>query len=101
MWIHDPAIDALESIDRAAAQIAAMDYVVTVSNSTAHLAGALGIPTALLVPQGTGRQWYWLRNQDKSLWYKSVQQFETVSQDGWARATSSIAEIIDALGQHS
>tara|TARA_B110000438_G_scaffold296463_1_gene341206 strand:+ start:2411 stop:5467 length:3057 start_codon:yes stop_codon:yes gene_type:complete len=101
MWIHDPAIDALESIDRAAAQIAAMDYVVTVSNSTAHLAGALGIPTALLVPQGTGRHWYWLRNQDKSLWYKSVQQFETVSQDGWARATSSIAEIIDALGQHS
>jgi len=33
-----------------AAQVAAMDHVLTIDNSTAHLAGALGLPVSLMLP---------------------------------------------------
>jgi len=50
--IIDHSVNQFSDIDRFAAQIAAMDVVVTIDNSTAHLAGALGIPTLLLLPFG-------------------------------------------------
>ena len=45
-------IDNTNDIDGLAALICACDAVVTVSNTTAHLAGALGRPTFVLVPFG-------------------------------------------------
>jgi hypothetical protein len=47
--VHDPAIDALNDIDGLAAQIAAMDAILTISNTTAHLAGALGALTYVVL----------------------------------------------------
>ena len=35
------------------------DFVITVSNTNAHLAASLGIPTYLLLPLSKGRFWYW------------------------------------------
>lgn len=49
------------------------DLVVTVSSSTAHLAGGLGVASIVICPEGGGRHWYWdhqINNQ--SLWYPSV-----------------------------
>ena len=43
--------------------------MVTVSNATAHLAGALGKETYLLVPSGRGRMWCWFRDRDDSPFY--------------------------------
>ncbi|MEQ9447798.1 MAG: hypothetical protein RLN70_02710, partial [Rhodospirillaceae bacterium] len=57
--VVDPTVDPLADIDRFAAQVAAMDLVITVSNTTAHVAGALGRPTWVLTPYSTGRIWYW------------------------------------------
>jgi hypothetical protein len=45
----DSAVDQLKDMDRFASQLAALDAVVTVSNTGAHLAGALGIPTVIIV----------------------------------------------------
>ncbi len=57
--IHvDPDIDTTLDLDLSAAQIAALDGVVSISNSTAHMAGAIGIPIACLVPEGHGGFWY-------------------------------------------
>ena len=52
--VVDRSVDQFVSIDRFAAQIAAMDLVITIDNSTAHLAGSLGIPTWVLLPFCTG-----------------------------------------------
>ncbi len=46
---YDPSVDQLKDMDRFASQLAALDAVVTVSNTGAHLAGALGIPTVIIV----------------------------------------------------
>jgi hypothetical protein len=53
-----------------ASQVAAMDRVVTISNTTAHMAGALGVPTLLML--GPVPIWYWLATRDDSPWYPSL-----------------------------
>ena len=47
--IADETINSLADLDGFAAQVAAMDEVVTISNTGAHMAGALGMPTTILL----------------------------------------------------
>ncbi len=70
--LHDPDIDSLKDMDRFAAQVGALDAVLTISNTTAHVAAVLGVPTCLYVPDGRKRLWYWLEEGDYSPWYRSI-----------------------------
>lgn len=70
--LHDAAIDPLLDIDAQAAQIAALDIVVTVSTTAAHLAAALGKPTLILLPEIWGQLWYWGQEGETSPWYPTV-----------------------------
>jgi hypothetical protein len=45
----DPTVNSLGDLDVFAAQVASLDAVVTISNTTAHMAGALGIPTVVVL----------------------------------------------------
>lgn len=67
-------VDNFNDIDSLAALISACDFVVTCSNSTAHIAGAIGKETYLLVPFSRGRHWYWshIGENGQSLWYPSI-----------------------------
>lgn len=69
---HDPAVDSLKDMDGFAAQVAALDHVITVSNTTVHVAGALGVGTDLLLAHGRGRLWYWPAEDTASRWYHDV-----------------------------
>jgi hypothetical protein len=64
-------IDNKLDIDGLAALIGACDVVVTVSNTTAHLAAALGKPTLVMLPWHTPL-WYWHLNSMDSPWYPSA-----------------------------
>lgn len=55
--IRDESVDQLMDMDRFAAQIAALDAVVTISNTGAHLAGALGVPMIVLNDDNFRRVW--------------------------------------------
>ncbi|NKB43849.1 MAG: hypothetical protein GKS03_06175 [Alphaproteobacteria bacterium] len=98
-WIFDPTVDPIVDMDRAAAQVAAMNFVVTISNTAAHTAGALGIPTALLVPRYTGRFWYWFRGQARSPWYPSVQIYEADENGNWDEALAEITRRINTSAE--
>tara|TARA_B100000029_G_scaffold512468_1_gene609188 strand:- start:3962 stop:5746 length:1785 start_codon:yes stop_codon:yes gene_type:complete len=50
-----------------------LDVFVTVSNSTAHFAGSLGIPTILICPKKSSTYYYWDYDDGKTPWYKSIQ----------------------------
>jgi ADP-heptose:LPS heptosyltransferase len=67
-----PDIDNTNDIDALAALMTACDAVLSVSNTTAHLAGALGKPTWVLVPLGHAKIWYWFRDDADSPWYPRV-----------------------------
>jgi len=82
----DPGVDQVNDIDAAAAQIAAVDATVTVSNSAAHLAGALGRPAATLLPSGYGGFWYWFRARTDSPWYPSTTLCRQTEPGDWQSA---------------
>jgi len=56
-----------------AALISCLDIVIAVDTSIAHLAGALGRPTWILLPHTP--DWRWLTNRDDTPWYPSVRLF--------------------------
>ena len=49
-----------------------LDVFVTVSNSTAHLAGALGIKTILIKPANHASFHYWNYEDGKTPWYETI-----------------------------
>jgi ADP-heptose:LPS heptosyltransferase len=70
--------------------IAACDAVVTVSNTTAHLAGALGKPTCVLVPFGHARIWYWLKDRPDSPWYPHLRLWRQARAQPWAELIAMV-----------
>jgi len=89
-------VDQLRDLDGFAAQVAAMDHVVTISNTTAHLAGALGRPGTVLLPQSRGLHWYWFTERPDSPWYPSLTLLRQSVPDRWDdvidAATRRVAE---------
>ena len=85
---HTPDLDLTQDIDGLAALIAACNTVVTVSNTTAHLAGALGVPTCVLVAKGSGRLWYW--GPSPSPWYPSVTLFRQTNVGQWDTVVAEV-----------
>ena len=78
---HDDAIDQMADLDAFASQVAAMDMVVTISNTTAHMAGALGVSTLLML--GTVPYWYWLLERQDNPWYPSLRLFRQLERGDW------------------
>jgi len=66
-WIVDETVDQLVDMDLFAAQLGALDAVVTISNTGAHLAGAMGVPTLLIRDDWFRRAWPVL--SDRTPWY--------------------------------
>ena len=77
----DREVNQLADIDGFAAQVSAMDLVITIDNSTAHLAAALGVPTWVLLPFAP--DWRWLLSSDSSPWYPPMQLFRQPTIGDW------------------
>lgn len=61
--------------------IAELDWVVTVDTAVAHLAGALGKETWLLLP--TGADYRWLLERSDTPWYPGMQLFRQKNRGDW------------------
>lgn len=84
-----PEIDNTVDFDGLASLIDDCDCILTVSNVTAHLAGAIGAPTFLL---DSNKLWYWGNViGNKSLWYPAVKTYPK-----WYATSSWDAPIRDA-----
>lgn len=92
--VHVDAIDNFSDIDGFAALIDACDMVVSVSNTTVHLAGALGKPTAVLLPYAQGRLWYWHEGVDTSPWYPACRLYRQPAIGEWASVLTAIAAAV-------
>lgn len=79
--IADSEVDSAVSMDDFMAQVAAMDLVISTSNTTAHAAGALNIPVWILLPFAAGTIWYWFLGREDSPWYPSATLIRASRQD--------------------
>lgn len=82
----------LGDMDDTAALIHHMDLVISVDTSVAHLAGALGKPTWILLSHMP--DWRWLMNRADTPWYGSVR---LLRQGQWGRWDDVLAHVQQAL----
>ena len=87
-------IDKFNDIDSLISLISDCRLIITTSNVTAHLAGALGIKAYVLVPFGRGKIWYWSDQDQKSLWYPSIKIFNQSPNGSWKDAILNIEKEI-------
>jgi hypothetical protein len=79
----------LTDFAQTAATIACLDAVVSVDTAVAHLAGALGIPCALLVAYSP--DWRWGLEGERTPWYDSLRIFRQPAYRDWQ---SVVAEVV-------
>jgi hypothetical protein len=77
-----PGVDCQNDLDGLAALIMACDEVVSIGNATAHLAGALGQKTTVLLPYSPS--WRWMAKGDESPWYRSAVLRRQILPDVWS-----------------
>ncbi len=88
---HLDDLDCTQDIDGLAALIDACDIVLTVSNTTAHLAAALGKPVIVMLPGTPALFWYWHGPGLKSPWYPTACLFRKSDTDSWDQVIDAVA----------
>lgn len=86
---------ACEDIRRMACRMTALDLVITVDTMQAHLAGALGLPTWLLLP--TNADWRWMRDRTDSPWYPTMRLFRQDRAGDWQSVVDQVRGALNNL----
>lgn len=70
-------------------RVAALDLLITVDTSWAHMAGALGVPCWVLLPF---RQldWRWMRDRSDTPWYDSLRLFRQPTAGDWGAVLDQV-----------
>ena len=69
-------LDLYNDFEGIASLLKSLDIFITISNSTAHLAGSLGVKTLLIKPYNYALFHYWNQKNNKTPWYNSVELIE-------------------------
>ena len=86
-------LDKKDDIEGLMAMIAACDHIVTISNATIHLTGALGKPAHLVIPVSS--DWQWGRSETTSIWYDSVNIFRQDVRGSWDPVLQTMAKDLE------
>lgn len=88
-------INLYDDIDGLMYILGVCNIVVTTSNSTAHVAGALGKETLLLLSCGSSRFWYWHDIDGVSLWYPSIRVFKQKKPGDWSTPIAAVKAYLE------
>ena len=90
----EPTIDRFSDIDGLTALIDSLDLIITTSNITAHIAGALGKPCWLALQRTP--LWYWAMDGDVPYIYASIRTFRQREVGDWAPVVAGLAHALTA-----
>ncbi len=81
-----------------AALIANLDFVITTCTSIAHLAGAMGKPTWVLL--GRSAYWLWSSGRSNNVWYPTVRLFRQPKFGDWETVMQEVTIALAAQLQN-
>lgn len=93
--IDNKALDKYNDIYGLSKDIQDCEYIITVSNITAHLAGSLGKKCFLILPKHLGKMWYWASKKNQSIWYPSVTVIPQDNYETWEDSIDKLNALID------
>jgi tetratricopeptide (TPR) repeat protein len=79
-----------------AAIVNQLDLVISVDTEAAHLAGAMGHPTWILL--SAAAEWRWLTRRADSPWYPTARLFRQTQPDDWSSVMRAVSEALRVLG---
>lgn len=82
-----------------AAALTCLDLIVTVDTSVAHLAGALGRPTWVLLP--CRGNWRWMLDRQDSPWYPTVRLFRQTAEGDWPGVVAQLGAALKIAEDYS
>jgi hypothetical protein len=87
--------DHLHDFGETAALISCLDLVISVDTSVAHLAGAMGCQTWILLPYTP--DYRWLLDRDDSPWYPTARLFRQNKERDWTNVLDQVRNELHAL----
>lgn len=82
-------IPIIHDILEEAAELLSLDLLICVDTLSAHLAGALGVPTWLLLPKPA--DWRWMENREDTPWYPTMRLFRQSRSGDWESVIVRVA----------
>ena len=87
-----PELDTTQDIEGVVAAMSACDYVVSIDNTAAHLAGALGMRQAVLLPYCGN--WRWGHGRSTSLLYSQTTILQQAHFGDWCAPLNKLSDLI-------
>jgi ADP-heptose:LPS heptosyltransferase len=85
----------LKGFEDTAALIEALDLVISVDTSVAHLAGALGKPVWILLPYAP--DWRWMIDREDTPWYPTARLFRQDASRRWEPVIERVRAELEAF----
>jgi len=96
--IHlDEQLDYFNDMEGLVNIIESCDIVITTSNVTAHLSGAMGKKSLILIPYSYGKLWYWYEKMDRSKWYPNTELFLQEKDEKWETVIRKVKKRAEEL----
>lgn len=94
----DPPFPAQRMVDKdlalTARRMRSLDLVISVDTVTAHLAGALGLPTWIVLPHEC--DWRWMSCGERSPWYPTMRIFRQPRAGEWSSVMHDVRAALHA-----
>lgn len=75
-----------------------LDLVISVDTATVHMAGGLGVPTWMLLPEPA--DWRWMSRASDTPWYPHMRMFRQPQPDDWKSVIELVAQEVRQLIEH-
>lgn len=85
-------IDNYHDLDGFAALVDACDVILSIDNTTIHVAGALGKETLVMLPYVP--DWRWLLDRENAPWYPTMRLFRQDVQDEWTLVLAQVSDVL-------
>ncbi len=95
MGVVTPDFNLKDDIDEMASCLQSLDLLISMDNTTVHLAGALGTKVWNIIPFSA--EWRWFMEDEKSFWYKSMRLFRNKELSSWDECLSHVVSELDGF----